>query len=90
MSRPEDISGERSIPLRRKASPRVRDEDLAGVLEELPPKARQLRAEVEKVVVGQSAAVDAVLYAILSRGHCLPVSVPGLAKTLLVRSMARR
>src|SRR2546422_690579 len=67
----------------------VMSRDLAKVLEKLPARVRQLHAEVEKVVVGQPLAVDAVLYALLSRGHCLLVGVPGLAKTLLVRALAR-
>jgi MoxR-like ATPase len=64
-------------------------QDPARVLDKLPQKVRKLHAEMEKAVVGQAAAVDAALYAILSRGHCLLVGVPGLAKTLLVRALAR-
>ena len=41
------------------------------------------------MVVGQHAAVDAALWALFSRGHCLLVGVPGLAKTLLVHAIAR-
>ncbi len=48
-----------------------------------------LRAEVGKVVVGQRAVVDQVLTAIFARGHCLVQGVPGLAKTLLVSTLAR-
>ncbi len=62
---------------------------LAKVLERLPEKVRQIHAEVEKVVVGQPVAIDAVIFALLSRGHCLLVGVPGLAKTLLVRALSR-
>ena len=61
----------------------------AEVLDGLPAKIRQVQAEVAKVVVGQEAAVFAALYALFSRGHCLLVGVPGLAKTLLVHSLAR-
>ena len=52
-------------------------------------KYRQLKAEVNKVIIGQDAVVDDVLIAIFSRGHCLLVGVPGLAKTLLVNTVAR-
>ena len=47
----------------------------------------EFKAEIGKVIVGQEAVVDQVLIAILSRGHCLLLGVPGLAKTLLVRSL---
>ena len=49
----------------------------------------QLRDEVAKVVVGQRAVVDQVLTAVFARGHCLVQGVPGLAKTLLVSTLAR-
>jgi MoxR-like ATPase len=68
---------------------RAAEQDPARVLDKLPQNVRKLHAEMEKAVVGQAAAVDAALYAILSQGHCLLVGVPGLAKTLLVRAMAR-
>ena len=51
--------------------------------------AAALRGEVGKVVVGQRAVVDQVLTAIFARGHCLVQGVPGLAKTLLVSTLAR-
>jgi MoxR-like ATPase len=47
-----------------------------------------VRAEVAKVVVGQDAAVSALLVAVLAGGHVLMEGVPGVAKTLLVRSLA--
>jgi MoxR-like ATPase len=48
----------------------------------------QVRREVAKAVVGQDAAVSGMLIALLSRGHILLEGVPGVAKTLLVRSLA--
>jgi len=48
-----------------------------------------IRAELAKVIVGQEGVIDQVLIAILSRGHCLLLGVPGLAKTLLVRSLGQ-
>jgi MoxR-like ATPase len=51
--------------------------------------AAALRGEVGKVVVGQRAVVDEVLTAVFARGHCLVQGVPGLAKTLLVSTLAR-
>ena len=49
---------------------------------------KQLRAEIGKAIVGQQDAVDKVLMAIFCNGHSLLVGVPGLAKTLLVKSIS--
>src|SRR5881227_432185 len=48
----------------------------------------RLRAEVSRVVVGQSAVVDRLVIALLIRGHVLVEGLPGLAKTLLVKTLA--
>jgi MoxR-like ATPase len=48
-----------------------------------------LRNEIAKVIVGQETIVEHMLIALLSRGHCLLVGVPGLAKTLLIRTLAQ-
>jgi MoxR-like ATPase len=48
-----------------------------------------LKNEIHKVIVGQDDVVDQVLISIFSRGHCLLVGVPGLAKTLLVNTIAQ-
>ncbi|MBI3864106.1 MAG: MoxR family ATPase, partial [Planctomycetia bacterium] len=50
---------------------------------------QKLRAELAKVIVGQSEVIEQVLVAICARGHALLEGVPGLAKTLLVSSLAR-
>jgi MoxR-like ATPase len=47
-----------------------------------------LRAEVAKVIAGQDAAVTGLLIGLLCRGHILIEGVPGVAKTLLVRTVA--
>jgi len=49
----------------------------------------QIRAEIRKVIVGQDKVVEELLLAIFSRGHCILEGVPGLAKTLLVSTLAR-
>jgi MoxR-like ATPase len=69
--------------------PPLPDTPPTEVLGDLRQKLRATHAEIEKVVVGQSHNVDAILYALLSRGHCLLVGVPGLAKTLLVNALSR-
>jgi MoxR-like ATPase len=60
----------------------------ADLLETCAAACARLRREVSRVVVGQEAVVDALLVTLLARGHALLVGVPGLAKTLLVASMA--
>ncbi|KXK56771.1 MAG: MoxR-like ATPase [Chlorobi bacterium OLB5] len=54
----------------------------------LNSKFKELKNEVAKVIVGQDAIIDQIIIAILSKGHCLLVGVPGLAKTLLVKTLA--
>jgi len=48
-----------------------------------------IRSEIRKAIVGQDAVIDQALVAILANGHVLLEGVPGIAKTLLVRSLAR-
>jgi len=50
---------------------------------------KQLHDEVSKVIIGQEAVVKEVLISIFSKGHCLLVGVPGLAKTLLVNTISQ-
>ena len=66
----------------------VGHEDLAAV-QRLRDAHAALRAEIGKVIVGQDEVIDELLIAIFSRGHCLLVGVPGLAKTLMVSTLAR-
>lgn len=51
-------------------------------------KYKTLNAEINKVIIGQDEVVKDVLISIFSRGHCLLIGVPGLAKTLLVNTIA--
>ncbi len=50
---------------------------------------QKIRAEIGKVIIGQDDVVKSVLISIFSNGHCLLVGVPGLAKTLLVQTVAQ-
>jgi MoxR-like ATPase len=63
-------------------------QDIRAV-EELKHAHDRILTEVRKVVVGQTEVVEDLLVAILANGHCLLVGVPGLAKTLLVSTIAR-
>ena len=47
-----------------------------------------LRSELSKAIVGQEQVIEQLLIALFARGHCVLVGVPGLAKTLLIRSLA--
>src|ERR1700682_3222490 len=50
---------------------------------------KKLKQEISRVIVGQEHIVDDLLTAIFARGHCLMIGVPGLAKTLMVRTIAQ-
>ncbi|MBI4576021.1 MAG: AAA family ATPase [Planctomycetes bacterium] len=58
-------------------------------VERLQDAYRRVRAELSKVIVGQEEVLEQVLIAIFGRGHCLLVGVPGLAKTLMISTLAR-
>ncbi|MCX6906203.1 MAG: MoxR family ATPase [Verrucomicrobia bacterium] len=64
------------------------DQDLQAV-ENLRESAAKIRAELAKVIVGQNEVIDQVLISIFTRSHALLVGVPGLAKTLLVSTLAQ-
>jgi MoxR-like ATPase len=65
----------------------VPDEDLAQA-EELKRKQAEITGEIKKVIVGQDRVIEEILIALFCRGHCLLVGVPGLAKTLLISTLA--
>jgi len=69
--------------------PEVFDENEVAELDRFRDSCTRLREEIRKVIVGQDQVVEEVLLAMFSRGHCLLEGVPGLAKTLLVRTLAR-
>jgi MoxR-like ATPase len=62
-------------------------EDLAAV-ERLRDAFARLKAEMGKVIVGQQTVLEELLVAIFARGHCLLIGVPGLAKTLMIHTLA--
>ena len=57
-------------------------------IDALSKKYNELLREIHKVIIGQDEIVNKVLISIFSRGHCLLIGVPGLAKTLLVQTIA--
>lgn len=52
-------------------------------------KLSQLKKEIQKVIVGQDAIVEEILITLIAGGHCLLEGVPGLAKTLMVRTLSQ-
>ena len=65
----------------------IRDQEIE-VIEEFAAKRDAMLAEIRKVIVGQEKVIEEVLIALFSKGHCLLVGVPGLAKTLLIGTLA--
>jgi MoxR-like ATPase len=61
--------------------------DLAQV-DEMGTKKTEIISEIKKVIVGQDKVIEEILIALFCRGHCLLVGVPGLAKTLLISTLA--
>ncbi len=65
----------------------LEDDDLQRV-QKLNEAFRRITAELGKVIVGQQQVIEELLIAMFARGHCLLVGVPGLAKTLMIRTLA--
>ena len=59
------------------------------ILQSLKAAHEILKKEIGKVIVGQEKVIDELLISLLARGHCLLVGVPGLAKTLLISTLAQ-
>jgi MoxR-like ATPase len=63
------------------------DDDIQQV-QALNDAFRRITAELGKVIVGQQRVIEELLISLFARGHCLLVGVPGLAKTLMIRTLA--
>ena len=63
------------------------DDDVQAV-QRLNEAYRAITDELGKVIVGQQQVIEELLIAMFARGHCLLVGVPGLAKTLMIRTLA--
>jgi MoxR-like ATPase len=57
-------------------------------VEKLTDSVKRIKEEIAKVIVGQEQVVNDLLVSLFARGHCLLVGVPGLAKTLLIKTLA--
>lgn len=58
------------------------------LVEQLATRINDVKRQIGNVIVGQDDVVDQLLISLFARGHCLLVGVPGLAKTLLIRTLA--
>ena len=67
---------------------KLQNQDDIAAVERLKDAFSKLKAEMAKVIVGQHAVLEQLLIAIFARGHCLLIGVPGLAKTLMIHTMA--
>jgi len=65
------------------------ESDDIQALERLQSAYESMRDEIGRVIIGQDQVIEELLTAIFARGHCVLVGVPGLAKTLLVSTLAR-
>ena len=64
------------------------DPEHVAAIAEVAQQRQAMLHEVKKVIVGQDRVIEELLIALLARGHCLLVGVPGLAKTLLISTLA--
>ncbi len=85
-SAPTRTAAQQPTPQRAEAWPRI-EGDLSAI-ERLNDGYRRICREMGKVIVGQERVIEELLIAIFARGHCLLVGVPGLAKTLMIRTLA--
>ena len=70
-----------------KVEPMPKDDDVQAV-QELNEAFRAITEQLSQVIVGQRQVIEELLVAMFARGHCLLVGVPGLAKTLMIRTLA--
>src|SRR5262245_59857961 len=75
------IAGESSVS--------TKPRSLGDFLQELAQHRNVMREELQKVIVGQTYVIEQLFAAIFTRGHCLLEGVPGLAKTLMVSTLAK-
>src|SRR5262245_53018009 len=69
-------------------APDLHDPEHVAAVAEVAQQRQAILQEIKKVIVGQDKVIEELLIALLARGHCLLVGVPGLAKTLLLSTLA--
>jgi MoxR-like ATPase len=70
-------------------TPTPKPKSLGDILQEFAQHRQLMQQELQKVIVGQHEVIEQLFAAIFTRGHCLLEGVPGLAKTLMVSTLAR-
>src|SRR5437870_3149329 len=70
-------------------APPPKPKSLGDILQEFAQHRHLMQQELQKVIVGQNDVIEQLFAAIFTRGHCLLEGVPGLAKTLMVSTLAR-
>src|SRR5207244_1531749 len=78
-----------TTPATTPTTPPTKTRNLGDVLQEFRQHRYLMQRELQKVIVGQDAVIEQIFAAIFTRGHCLLVGVPGLAKTLIVSTLAQ-
>src|SRR5215211_5685236 len=67
----------------------ISETDITGAAARVAERRASILTEIRKVIVGQDEVIDQVLIAVFTGGHCLITGVPGLAKTLLIKTVAQ-
>ena len=81
-----EFTRDTAAPARRASA--ASDESPEAAVAQLKAAMERIRSEMARVVIGQSEVVNQILVALFARGHCLLVGTPGLAKTLMARTLA--
>ena len=57
-------------------------------MEKLTALNNKIKKEIAKIIVGQNEIIDQILVSLFAKGHCLLIGVPGLAKTLIIKTLS--
>lgn len=64
------------------------EKDDVALVSTLNDSVKKIKSEIGKVIIGQEKIIDDLIISLLSKGHCLLIGVPGLAKTLLIKTLS--
>jgi MoxR-like ATPase len=67
----------------------TKSENVEATLEQLPETRDRLLKEIRKGIIGQDDVIEQLLVTLLAKGHCLLTGIPGLGKTLLVKTLSK-
>ncbi len=82
-------SQESRVSVKISPKPEVMEEDISQEVKDAKKKMQEMREEITKVIVGQKDVINAALICLIANGHALLEGAPGLAKTLLVRTLSQ-